>query len=114
MSFISGCKACDLASQIRFGRLCVGPIDPGVWSLLEPVGVQNHAPQLSWLSSDRLACVWMAGGQEGTAGMQIVQSVLQRGKSSWSRPVVISKDEKRSEKNPLLFVLDRSGHRSCN
>ena len=109
MNFFESTKTLDLASRLRFGRLCTGPIEPGVWAILEPAGVQNHAPQLCWINPDQLACVWMAGGQEGTSGMQVVLSVLKRGNSLWSSPVVVSQDLERSEQNPLLFLVERSG-----
>ena len=76
----------------------------GTWAVLEPAGLQNHAPQLCWLSPDQLGCVWMAGGQEGTAGMGIILSTLRRGGRRWSRPRLISQDGERSEQNPLLFL----------
>ena len=64
--------ALDWAAQFEWGRLCRTPLDAGVWALLEPMGSQNHAPQLCWIRPDLLGCVWMAGDQEGTAGMSIM------------------------------------------
>ena len=103
-------SALDLCEAVDFGRLLITPLQPGVWSLLEPVDVQNHAPQLCWLRHNCLACVWMAGGQEGTAGMSIHMSLLVRGSSRWTPPQRISKDPLRSEQNPLLFVSDGQLH----
>ncbi len=97
-------KALDLTSRCTPGRLLRSPLGEGTWALLESAGRQNHAPQLCWLDSDRLACVWMAGGQEGTAGMNIYISELRRGRTRWTRPRLISRDEGRSEQNPLLFI----------
>ena len=61
--------ALDLSRQ-HLGQLVQSPMQLGTWAVLEPAGPQNHAPQLCWLSQDQLGCVWMAGGQEGTAGME--------------------------------------------
>jgi predicted neuraminidase len=94
----------DLASEVTWGQLCITPLDPGVWALLEPAGSQNHAPQLCWLTPELLACVWMAGGQEGTAGMGIVLSLLAATSGRWTEPQLVSQDPERSEQNPLLFV----------
>ena len=69
-------QALDLKSRLTTSRLLKSPLDEGTWALPEPAGRQNHAPQLCWLDPDRLACVWMAGGQEGTAGMSIYLSEL--------------------------------------
>jgi predicted neuraminidase len=102
--FSPASSALDLASEVDWGRVVRTPLDPGVWALLEPAGSQNHAPQLCWLNPDLLACVWMAGGQEGTAGMGIHLSLLAAGSSSWSAPQLISQDPERSEQNPLLYV----------
>jgi predicted neuraminidase len=96
--------ALDLSSRCAAGRLLQTPLQDGTWALLEPAGRQNHAPQLCWLDQNRLACIWMAGGQEGTAGMSIYLSELRRGRARWSKPRLISQDPDRSEQNPLLFV----------
>ena len=97
-------QALDLKSRLTTSRLLKSPLDEGTWALLEPAGRLNHASQLCWLDPDRLACVWMAGGQEGTAGMSIYLSELRQGKNRWTRPRLISRDETRSEQNPLLYV----------
>lgn len=99
-------QALDLSSRFTTRRLVQSPLHEGTWALLEPAGRQNHAPQLCWVNSDLLACVWMAGGQEGTAGMSIFLSELRRGRRHWSRPRLISRDEQRSEQNPILYVSE--------
>lgn len=90
--------------RFSFGQLIQSPLVPGVWALLPPVGGQNHAPQLCWLDRGRLACVWMAGAGEGTAGMSIFLSILRIGSGRWSKPRQISVDSSRSEQNPLMYV----------
>ena len=97
-------QALDLCGQLSWGRLLKTPLQEGIWSLLEPCGDQNHAPQLCWIRPDLLACVWMAGGGEGTAGMAIQLSLLEAGRGSWTVPQTISRDPVRSEQNPLLFL----------
>lgn len=97
-------QALDLREQVVWGQLCRTPLQPGVWALLDPAGVQNHAPQLCWVTPSLLACVWMAGGREGTAGMGIYLSLLERDAERWTEPQHISQDPERSEQNPLLFV----------
>lgn len=94
----------DARPNFRVGELFASPLDVGVWSLIEPAGPQNHAPQLCWISEDELACVWMAGSQEGTSSMSIFGSVLRKGKTRWSKPRLLSQDASRSEQNPVLFV----------
>lgn len=93
-------------TKLAWGRLNATPFSPGVWAMLEPAGPQNHAPQLCWINSDQLACVWMAGGQEGTSGMSIYGSVLERGKTRWTKPMLLSQHYEMSEQNPLLYVGD--------
>ena len=104
--FSPSSAALDLSSKLSFNRLYRTPLQLGTWALLQPAGPQNHAPQLCWATPDQLACVWMAGGQEGTAGMGIMLSTLKRGGRRWSEPRLISQDPERSEQNPLLFVVD--------
>lgn len=101
----------DFSAQLGWGQLYQGPLEPGVWALLMPAGRQNHAPQLCWLPAGELACVWMAGDGEGTAGMSIFFSQLSPESGAWSDPELISQDPERSEQNPLLYVTpDRSLH----
>ena len=102
-------QALDLNIKLDFGRVTRSPLLLGYWAILEPYGLQNHAPQLCWLNNNQLACVWMSGGQEGTSGMSIVMSTLKSNSKRWSKPKLISQDCNRSEQNPLLFILD-NGH----
>lgn len=102
--------ALDLRQQVGWGQLCRTPLIPGVWALLAPAGPQNHAPQLCWVTPSLLACVWMAGGREGTSGMGIHLALLARGAQTWSEPTLISQDPDRSEQNPLLFVANNRLH----
>ena len=93
-------------SDLFSGSLFATPFEPGITALFNLPDCQNHAPQLCWVSDDILACVWMAGSQEGTASMSIVLSFLSVGSSCWSHPQVVSQDSSRSEQNPLLFVAN--------
>lgn len=93
-------------TKLAWGQLSATPFSLGAWALLEPAGNQNHAPQLCWINSDQLACVWMAGGQEGTSGMSIYGSVLQREKARWTKPKLLSQHPEMSEQNPFLYVGD--------
>lgn len=99
-------SALNLKARLVYNRLVQSPLQIGSWCILKPAGTQNHAPQLCWISSDQLACVWMAGGGEGTAGMSIVMSSLRQGCRSWSKPIRISQDNLRSEQNPILFMTE--------
>lgn len=104
MSFIVNAKKNrDLINNLKWGQLATAPGQVGVWSLIEPAGSQNHAPQLCWADDNTLVCVWMAGGQEGTSGMSIYGASLIEGKTAWSRPKLISQNRNCSEQNPLLF-----------
>lgn len=103
-------RAIDRHQDLAWGEILITPLQPGVWSLLEPMGSQNHAPQLCWIREDLLACVWMAGDQEGTAGMSVFLSLLSAESDQWSAPQCISQDPERSEQNPLLFVSGGALH----
>ena len=70
--------ALDRHEDLAWGQILVTPFELGAWSLLEPMGAQNHAPQLCWIRPDLLACVWMAGGGDGTPGMSIDLSLAVR------------------------------------
>ncbi|MCH1555930.1 MAG: hypothetical protein L7T26_06870, partial [Pseudomonadales bacterium] len=98
--------AIDRHEDLAWGQILVTPFELGAWALLEPMGDQNHAPQLCWIRPDLLGCVWMAGGGEGTAGMSIYLSFLSTECGCWGVPRCISQDLERSEQNPLLFVSE--------
>ncbi len=102
-------QALDLNKKIRYNRLYSSPFQLGIWSLIEPRGSQNHAPQLCWITPNTLGCVWMSGGREGTAGMGIMFSELRNNKKEWSSPKLISQDPIKSEQNPLLFTNEVMG-----
>ena len=69
-------QAEDRFEDLAWGQVLVTPFELGAWALLEPMGEQNHAPQLCWIRPDLLGCVWMAGSGEGTAGMSVFLSLL--------------------------------------
>ena len=91
-------------NRVKWGQLVCTPFDLGTWALLAPAGQQNHAPQLCWVDPKTLACVWMAGGQEGTCSMSIYASTLRFGKNKWSAPKLISQNPDCSEQNPLVYT----------
>ena len=104
MTFVIKARASnDLLEKLKWGQLATAPGQVGIWSLLEPAGSQNHAPQLCWTDDNTLVCVWMAGGQEGTSGMSIYGSSLKKGQTRWSKAKLISQNSQSSEQNPLLF-----------
>ena len=103
-------QAEDRFEDLAWGQVLVTPFELGAWALLEPMGEQNHAPQLCWIRPDLLGCVWMAGSGEGTAGMSVFLSLLGAEGGGWSEPQRISRDQERSEQNPLLFVSDGCLH----
>ena len=85
-------QADDRFEDLAWGQVLVTPFELGVWALLEPMGEQNHAPQLCWIRPDLLGCVWMAGSGEGTAGMSVFLSLLGAEGGGWSEPQRISRD----------------------
>ena len=103
-------QAEDRFEDLVWGQVLVTPFGIGAWALLEPMGEQNHAPQLCWIRPDVLGCVWMAGSGEGTAGMSVFLSLLSPEAGRWLEPQRISRDVERSEQNPLLFVSDGCLH----
>lgn len=103
---VSASKQFNLLERMRLRKIVRTPLDIGAWALLAPAGQQNHAPQLCWITPDELACVWMAGGQEGTSGMSIYGCTLKKGSTQWGTPKLISQNPDRSEQNPLLFKTD--------
>jgi predicted neuraminidase len=100
---ITADPSCDLINKMKWGQHATNPGHVGIWTLLEPAGTQNHAPQLCWANEETLVCVWMAGGQEGTSGMSIFGASLKKGRTRWSGPKLISQNADSSEQNPLLF-----------
>ena len=44
-------QAEDRFEDLAWGQVLVTPFELGAWALLEPMGEQNHAPQLCWIRS---------------------------------------------------------------
>ncbi|MFB9276908.1 sialidase family protein [Cohnella cellulosilytica] len=64
----------------------------------------NHAAALLELANGDLLLVWFAGmTEEGRRDISIVMSRLNAGSDRWTQPEKISRDEEKSEQNPLLF-----------
>ncbi len=77
---------------------------PGRSAFLPTPTVQSHAANLAWLPDGDLACVWFGGTQEGVADITAYLSRLPRGSDTWTDPVPVSHDPRRSEQNPVLFA----------
>ena len=103
-SFSPFSRAIDRHQDLDWGQILITPMQIGAWALIEPMGLQNHAPQLCWIRDDLLALVWMAGDQEGTSGMSVFMSLLSAEEGHWGKPQRVSQDPSRSEQNPLLFL----------
>ncbi|XRB01949.1 sialidase [Pycnococcus provasolii] len=90
----------------------VRPISIGsaqqAFALLPPVFPTAHAPSLAQLpESGGLLLAFFAGDAEGGDGVAIVGSRLEKnaeGLERWTTPAVISKENHRSNQNPVLFV----------
>ncbi len=63
-----------------------------------------QAPSLLELPGGDLLCAWSAGANEGSAGESIVCARLIKGEAHWKKHVKVSRDSKRSEQNPSLFL----------
>lgn len=63
----------------------------------------NHASNILPLKNGDILCVWFGGSREGRADISVLCSRLEKNSSSWSQPIVLSNDSKKSEQNPLLF-----------
>lgn len=63
-----------------------------------------QAPSLLELPGGDLLCAWSAGSYEGSADESIVCARLIKGEDHWKKPVKVSRDSKRSEQNPSLFL----------
>jgi len=69
---------------------------------------QNHASNILELKNGDLVCVWFSGTQEGVSDISVFMSRLNKGTTTWTKPVQMSNDSTRSEQNPVLFE-DPSG-----
>ena len=62
------------------------------------------APSLLELPGGDLLCAWSAGSYEGSADESIFCARLKKGEDHWKKPVKVSRDSRRSEQNPSLFL----------
>jgi len=64
----------------------------------------NHAAALLELENGDILLAWFAGNtEEGRPDISIVLSRLNAGTDRWTDPVQVSRDDEKSEQNPLLF-----------
>ena len=78
----------------------------GVLEALLPTGgfPTAHAPAMVELPNGDLLACWFAGTYEGSADIHIVSSALRNGDTKWSAVTDLSRDPKKSEQNPSLFL----------
>lgn len=81
-------------------------VNMGTLEALIPSGSYQFvkAPSLLELPGGDLLCAWSAGSKEGGADESIVCAKLKKGDDRWHRPVKVSRDSKRCEQNPSLFL----------
>ncbi len=63
----------------------------------------NHASTLEVLPDGTLALAWFSGEKEEAPGCAIVVATLAPGADEWSQAITVSKDDKFSNQNPVLF-----------
>jgi predicted neuraminidase len=80
--------------------------DPDLSEALIPTPcTENHASFLAWLPDGSLGCAWFGGSTEGRPDIYIYFSRLPAGAGTWTPPVRVSRDDARSEQNPVLATL---------
>lgn len=81
-------------------------VNMGTLEALIPSGSYQFvkAPSILELPGGDLLCVWSAGSKEGSADESIVCAKLKKGDDHWHKPVKVSRDSKRCEQNPSLFL----------
>ena len=63
----------------------------------------NHASTIEALPDGSLAAAWFSGVKEEAPGCAIVFAKLPAGSDQWSKAQTLSKREKYSNQNPVLF-----------
>lgn len=63
----------------------------------------SHAANLLSLPNGDLLCFWFTGPREGSSGVAIAMSRLNRGSNQWTRPIILSQHPGRSDQNPVPF-----------
>ena len=61
-------QAEDRFEDLVWGQVLETPFEVGAWALLEPMGEQNHAPQLCWIRPDVLVVSGWQGAEKGPQG----------------------------------------------
>ena len=73
---------------------------------MKPPYVSNHASTIEVLPSGTLVAAWFSGEKEEAPGCAIVVSTLPKGTDQWTDAITVSKDDKYSNQNPVLFYDD--------
>ena len=77
--------------------------DGSMEAYMIPPYQSNHASTLEVLPDGTLASAWFSGEKEEAPGCAIVVATLAPGSDQWSDAITVSKDEKYSDQNPVLF-----------
>jgi predicted neuraminidase len=77
--------------------------DGSVEAYMVPPYASNHASTLEVLPDGTLALAWFSGAAEEAPGCAIVVATLAPGADEWSQAITVSKDDKFSNQNPVLF-----------
>jgi predicted neuraminidase len=67
-----------------------------------------HAANLLLLENGDVLCFWFSGTGEGESNVAIVMARLQRGRDTWSKPVLVDRRAGESFQNPVAFQ-DKAG-----
>lgn len=66
-------------------------------------GKDNHAATIEMLPDGSLVSAWFTGAHEEASGEAIAVSRLAHGSDVWTNPIIVSKEDKKTNQNPLLF-----------
>lgn len=92
-----------LAQEVKFDGKLRQAADGSVEAYMDPPYASNHASTLEVLPDGTLAAAWFSGEHEEAPGCAIVVATLAPGATKWSQAITVSKDDKFSNQNPVLF-----------
>jgi len=94
---------------LHFDGVVRPEVDGAMAAYMIPPYLSNHASTIELLPDGTLTAAWFSGEAEEASGCAIVFATMRAGSGRWSPAATLSKRDKYSNQNPVLFYDSTTG-----